>query len=451
MSSRAPTPTGKRSPVTRDSVLAADAAAAPAPTPATHRPPFTWVPTLYFAEGVPYFVVMAIATLLFKELGVDNATVTRWTNTLGLAWAFKPLWSPFMEAVPRRKLLVVLFQLMGAATLGLAALALRVPGSVVLVLVVLAFTAFGSATHDIVADGLYIASLTDRQQAGYAGWQGAFYNAARLFARGGVLVLVGVLEKTMAAAQAWSSVFLLLAGVMAVLALYHLWALPDTRGAQPAARDLRRIARTLADVIVDFFRKPGIWFAIVFIVLFRAGEGQIQSVGPLFLKDARAVGGLGLSTDQIGVAYGTAATVAFVLGSIGGGYFTSWLGLRRAMVWLVIAMNLPNLVYWWLSVARPTDLGVISAGLSVEMFGYGFGFVGVILFIMQVVARGRYTTAHYALGTGVMQLGFILSGAGSGWIQTALGYRHFFLWVLACALPVLLLSFFLPHRDEAGA
>jgi len=414
------------------------------------RSPITWVPTLYFAQGLPFFVVMAIATLLFKDLGVANEDVTKWTNTLGLAWAIKPLWSPFLEAVPSKKLLVVAFQFIGAATLGLVAFQLNLADSVTLLVGILAFTAFASATHDIASDGLYIASLTDKQQAEYAGWQGAFFNAARLFARGGVLVLVGWLEKTMAAAHAWSAVFVLLAAVMATLALYHLWALPDTRGDAPPARDLRRIARTLGEVVVDFFRKPGIWFAIIFIILFRAGEGQIQSVGPLFLKDARDVGGLGLTTDQIGVVYGTAATIAFVLGSVVGGYFTSWLGLRRAMVWLVVAMNLPNLVYWWLSVARPTDLNVIAAGLSVEMFGYGFGFVGIILFIMQVVAKGRFTTAHYALGTGVMQLGFILSGTWSGRIQTWLGYQTFFLWVLACAVPVLVLSFFLPHRDRAA-
>ena len=435
----------------RDSVLAAEAAlpaAAPPADPAARRSPIAWVPSLYFAQGVPFFVVMAIATLLFKDLGVPNADVTRWTNTLGLAWAVKPLWSPFLEAVPSKKRLVIVFQLVGATTLGLVALALNVPHSVALVLAILGFTAFGSATHDIASDGLYIASLTDRQQAGYAGWQGAFFNAARLFARGGVLVLVGVLEKTMEAAHAWSAVFLLLAAVMAVLAAYHAWALPDTRGAEPPARDLGRIARTLGEVVVDFFRKPGIGFAIAFIILFRAGEGQIQSVGPLFLKDARAAGGLGLTTDQIGVVYGTWATVAFVGGSIVGGYFTSWLGLRRSMVWLVIAMNLPNVVYWWLSTARPTDMSLIATGLSIEMFGYGFGFVGIILFIMQVVAKGRFTTAHYALGTGVMQLGFILSGTWSGEIQTWLGYQHFFLWVLACAVPVLVLSFFLPHHDE---
>jgi PAT family beta-lactamase induction signal transducer AmpG len=329
---------------------------------------------------------------------------------------------------------------------------LNLPAAFGLAVAVLAFTAFGSATHDIASDGLYIASLTDKQQAQYAGWQGAFFNAARLFARGGMLYLVGRLTAMSSTTGAWTTIFGAMAVVMAALATYHLWALPDTRSGVAAARDVVQIARTLREVIVDFFRKPGIWFAIVFIILFRAGEGQIQSVGPLFLRDPRSAGGLGLTVDQIGIVYGTAATIAFVLGSVAGGYFTAWLGLRRAMAPLVLVMNLPNLVYWWLSVARPTDLSLIGAGLSVEMFGYGFGFVGIILFIMQVVAAGRFTTAHYALGTGVMQLGFILSGTFSGAIQTQIGYERFFLWTVICAVPVLLLSFFLPHRKaEAEA
>jgi len=410
------------------------------------RSPIGWVPTLYFAQGLPFFVVVAIAPLLFKDMGIANERITVWVNALGWAWVFKPLWSPFLEAVPSKKRVVVVFQYFGAATLGLVALALQLPDAFAIAIAVLAFTAIGSATHDIASDGLYIASLSDKQQAEYAGWQGAFFNAARLFARGGMLYLVGQLKLFSSTTQAWGGIFLAMAVVLGVLASYHLWALPDTRSAVPAARELREIARTLREVIADFFRKPGIWFAIVFIVLFRAGEGQIQSVGPLFLRDPRSAGGLGLTIDQIGIVYGTAATIAFVVGSVLGGYFTAWLGLRRAMAPLVLVMNLPNLVYWWLSVARPSELSVIGGALSLEMFGYGFGFVGIILFIMQVVAVGRFTTAHYALGSGVMQLGFILSGTFSGAIQTRIGYETFFLWTVICALPVFVLSFFLPQR-----
>jgi PAT family beta-lactamase induction signal transducer AmpG len=178
-------------------------------------------------------------------------------------------------------------------------------------------------------------------------------------------------------------------------------------------------------------------------VLFRAAEGQIQTIGPLFLRDARAVGGLGLSTGEVGAVYGTAGTVAFLVGSIAGGYFTAWVGLKRAMPVLILAMNLPNLVFYYLSTVQPDALSTIAVALGAEMFGYGFGFVGIILFIMQVVASGTYQTAHYALGTGFMQLGFVLFKVISGDVQAALGYRAFFLWVLACALPVLVLSCFI--------
>ncbi len=229
------------------------AAAAPA-----RRSPITWVPTLYFAQGVPFFVVMAITTLLFTDLGMPNAQVTKWVNALGWAWVVKPLWSPFLEALASKKRLVVVFQAIGAVTLALVAFALNLPGGIPLVLAVLAVTAFASATHDIASDGLYIASLSHRQQAEYAGWQGAFFNVARLFAKGGLLVVVGVLEATLAKAHAWSAVFGLLAATMAVLAAYHAWALPDTRTDAGEAHDFSEVARTLWDVVADFFTKPGI-------------------------------------------------------------------------------------------------------------------------------------------------------------------------------------------------
>jgi len=195
-------------------------------------------------------------------------------------------------------------------------------------------------------------------------------------------------------------------------------------------------------VIADFLKKPGIWLAILFIVLFRFAEGQVQTIGPLFLIEARDKGGLGLTTEQVGGIYGTAGTAAFLVGSILGGYFTAWLGLKRAMPVLIIAMAIPNATFYYLSTALPPDLFHIGFAISVEMFGYGFGFVGMILYIMQAVAPGRFQTAHYALGSGVMQLGFILSKTISGDIQMAMGYEHFFLWTIVCGLPALLLMFF---------
>jgi len=407
------------------------------------RHPLAWVPTLYLAQGLPFYAVALVAGQMLKSMGVPNDQIARWTGLLGLAWAFKALWSPFMELAPSRRLAVVACQLIGGACLALVALALQLPMWFALCVALLAIVSLASSTHDIVADGIYIASLDAREQAAYAGWQGAFFNAAKFISLGGLLILAGALEQRFGIEAAWTTVFLLLGGLMALLGLYHIRALPATPRVGGTARSLGAIGATLLDVIKTFFAKPGIWLAILFIILFRAGEGQIQSIGPLFLRDARAVGGLGLTTAEVGWAYGTVGTAAFLIGSIAGGYFTAWLGLRRALPILILAMNLPNAAFWYLSHAQPESMALIVGLLGIEMFGYGFGFVGVILFIMQVVASGRYQAAHYALGTGFMQLGFVLFRMISGDIQQALGYRDFFLWVLLASVPVLILSRFM--------
>lgn len=415
------------------------------------RHPLSWVPTLYLAQGLPFYAVALVAGQMLKSMGVPNDQIARWTGLLGLAWAFKALWSPFMELAPSRRLAVVACQLTGGACLALVALALQLPMWFALCIALLAIVSLASSTHDIVADGIYIASLDAREQAAYAGWQGAFFNAAKFISLGGLLILAGALEQRFGIEAAWTTVFLLLGGLMALLGLYHVRALPNpsaTPKVGGAARSLGAIKDTLVDVIKTFFAKPGIWMAILFIILFRAGEGQIQSIGPLFLRDAREVGGLGLTTAEVGWAYGTVGTAAFLVGSIAGGYFTAWLSLKRALPILILAMNLPNAAFWYLSHAQPESLPAIVALLGIEMFGYGFGFVGVILFIMQVVASGRYQAAHYALGTGFMQLGFVLFRTISGDIQQALGYRDFFLWVLLASLPVLVLSRFMRLEAE---
>ena len=419
-----------------------------AAAPAARRHPLAWVPSLYLAQGLPFYAVALVAGQMLKSMGVPNDQIMHWTGAIGLAWAFKALWSPFLELAPSKRLAVVAFQLLGGAALGLVALALQLPGWFALCIALLAVVALASSSHDIVADGIYIANLSTREQAAYAGYQGAFFNAAKFLSLGGLLVLAGYLEKQVGTEFAWTAVFGLLGGLLVALGLYHLRALPGGAHDKPAGGKARDAAATLADVIRSFFAKPGIWMAILFIILFRAAEGQIQSIGPLFLRDAREVGGLGLTTAEVGFAYGTVGTAAFLAGSVAGGYFTAWLGLRRAMLWLILAVNLPNAVFCYLSVAQPASLALITGALGVEMFGYGFGFVGVILFIMQVVASGRYQTAHYALGTGFMQLGFVLFKVVSGDIQQALGYRDFFLWVLLSALPVLVLSRFMKLESD---
>jgi len=408
-------------------------------TPAA-RHPLAWVPTLYLAQGLPFYAVALVAGLMFKSMDVPNEQIARWTGVIGLAWVFKALWSPFLELAASKKRVVVVLQVTGGIALAALAVALQLPAWFALAIGLLAVVALASSTHDIAADGLYIANLSERQQAAYAGWQGAFFNGAKFLSLGGLVILAGFLEQRIGPPAAWATVFGLLGALLAGLGLYHAWALPGA--VQAAGGSVSGTAAVLVDVVRAFFAKPGIWMGIVFILLFRLAEGQVQTIGPLFLRDARAVGGLGLSTQEVGAIYGTAGTAAFLVGSILGGWFTARMGLKRAMLVLILAMNMPNLVFWYLSAVQPGSLGLVTAALSAEMFGYGFGFVGMILFIMQVIAPGRYQTAHYALGSGFMQLGFVLSKVVSGDIQHALGYRHFFLWVVLSALPVLILTRF---------
>ena len=408
------------------------------------RAPYFWVPSLYLAQGLPFFAVMQLTQYMLQDRGMAMDDITHWTAAIGFAWVFKPLWSPFIELASSKKKVVVLFELAGGAALGMVAVAMQMPFWFSAVIAMLAVVAICASTHDIACDGLYIASLDEKGQSQYAGWTGTFFNAGRVIAIGGLVTLAGLIAEKSGVVTAWTAIFALLGVVMVGLGLYNWWALPQDRNAVSTKTSAADIARTLSEVIVEYFRKPGIWVCVVFIILFRAGEAQVQTIGPLFLRAAREAGGLGLSTVELGTVYGSAGTIAFIVGSIAGGYFTARLGLKRAILPLILAVNLPNVVFYLLALYQPTNLAVIGAGLGAEMFGYGFGFVGLILYMMQVVAPGKYQTAHYALSTGIMQLGFTLFKGFSGDVQMALGYQHFFLWVLACAVPVAIMSQLIP-------
>ena len=412
--------------------------------------PARWVPTLYFAEGVPFFAVALIAGILYKRLGLRNDVITFYTSLLLLPWSLKPLWSPLIEMFKTKKFFVVALELAGGLSLALVALCLPLPGYFGYTLALLAVVAFCSSTHDIAADGLYIASLSPKEQAAYTGWQGGFYNAARFFSQGGLIILAGYLELRVGVPRAWMAIFVAMGLILMALSIYHAQVLPSGR-AERRSESIREMAATFKEVVVSFLKKPNIYLLLLFIVLYRAGEGQVVKIGPLFLVDKRVAGGLGLTTDQFGTIYGTFGTLAFVAGSILGGYFTSWLGLRRALLPLVCAMNFPNLAYVYLSTALPTSHLAVTAALSVEMFGYGFGFVGVILLMMQEIAPGKYQTAHYAFANSLMNLGLLIPGTVSGKIQLAVGYRNFFVWVLLSSIPALILSRLIPIRGGASS
>jgi PAT family beta-lactamase induction signal transducer AmpG len=412
--------------------------------------PLRWVPTLYFFQGFQFFVVMLVAGLMFKNMGVPNDQNARWTAVIGLAWAIKPLWSPFLELIKSKKMVVVAMEAIVAVCMALIALCLQLPGWFAACIAVMFVLAYAAATHDIAADGLYMASLTEKQQSSYAGWQTTFFVGSRFVAMGGLMVLAGHMETRFGVFQAWTYIFLMLALMMASLAAYNARFLPGKVHFEHEELSVASVWSTVKQVIVALLAKPGIWFAFAFIVLFRFAEGQVQTIGPLFLKDSRAEGGLGLSTEQIGAIYGGIGTAGFLLGSVLSGHFISWFRLSRAMPILILAMSLPNVVFYYLSLVKPAvdDQLHISLAIALEMFGYGFGFVGLILYIMQVFAPGPFRTAHYALGTGVMQLGFLGAKAVSGDIQVRLGYQDFFLWTIVCGLPILVMLFWVRYPAE---
>jgi MFS transporter, PAT family, beta-lactamase induction signal transducer AmpG len=402
-----------------------------------------WVPTLYFAEGIPFFAVSTLAGILYKRLGLSNAAIGLYASLLLLPWSLKPLWSPLLEMFRTQKFFVVLLEFAGGLGLALVGLSLPLPGYFRYSIALFAVVALCSSTHDIAADGLYIASLTSREQAAYAGWQSGFYSLARLFAQGGLVVLAGLFERRMGVPHAWMAIFALMGVILIAMSFYHGRMLPSGR-VDRRPENSAQMAATFWDVVVTFFRKPHIYVLLIFILLYRAGEGQVVRMGPPFLLDHRSLGGLGLATDEVGTIYGTFGSIAFLAGSFLGGYFASWLGLRRALLPLICAMNLPNLAYVYLSATLPSSPVVIGAALSTEMFGYGFGYVGVMLLMMQEIAPGKYQTAHYAFANSLMNLGLMIPGTVSGKIEMALGYRNFFIWVLVCSIPAMVLSRFLP-------
>jgi PAT family beta-lactamase induction signal transducer AmpG len=415
------------------------------------RHPLVWVPTLYFAQGLPFAVVAIMASIMYKKMGISNEDITYWTGMMGFAWVFKPLWSPLLEAARSKKAVVVACQALGGAALLTTALVLPLQGFFTFSVAILTLVAFTSATHDIVADGIYIDRLSKFQQTIYSGWLGAFWNGGKLFVQGALVGLAGELEGRLSQAASWS-ITTAVAGIILILAaLYHAWAVPAVTIERQERVTLDFIGKTTWDVLVTFCKKPGVLVAVAFIILFRLGEGQVQTIGRLFLLEPRATGGLGLSTTDMAVAYGAFSTLAFIGGSILGGYFAAWLGLKRAMFPLILAMNFPSLTFLYLAIYVPTDIYLVTAALCVEMFGYGFGFVGLTLYIMQVVAPGKYKTAHYAVGTGVMALGFNVAQMASGKIQALLGYQNFFIWGVASAIPVLVMSLLVPMPGKTTA
>ncbi len=424
--------------------------------------PLTWVPSAYFAMGMPFVILNMVCVLMFKGLGIEDSQIALWTSIIMFPWTIKFLWSPFLEIFKTKKFFVVATQLISGVGFGLVALALHLDHFFAISIAILAVIALSGATHDIALDGLYMAELSKTDQAKYIGWQGAFYNLAKLIATGLLVYIAGVLinhyEKSGATAQeaalpAWTVIMLACCAILVLLSIWHRIILPSSQKENTAAgRTSADIMKELGEVIRDFFTKKHIWLYIAFIILYRLGEGFVIKIVPLFLKADRAVGGLGLSEQQIGVYYGSFGAAAFVIGSLFAGYYIAHLGLKKALFSLVCIFNIPFLVYTYLAWVQPESIWLIGGGIVLEYFGYGFGFVGLTLFMMQQVAPGKHQMAHYAFASGIMNLSVMVTGAVSGFLSDALGYKIFFAVVMIAVIPVFIMTKFLPftYPDNAA-
>jgi len=418
---------------------------------AKQRHPATWVPTAYFAMGLPFIAIAQASALMFKNMGISDSKIAFWTSLIMLSWTLKPLWSPVLEMFKTKKHFVVITQFVTGLTFGLVALSLPLNNFFTYSIALLAVVAFSGATHDIATDGVYLSVLSSKLQAKYIGWQGAAYNLAKILAGGAFVFLAGQLEERYGVVHAWMVVMVTYGAIMIILALYHIKMLPSG-GAANKVQSLNEGFQTLWEVIRTFFQKKYIAWYIGFIVLYRFAEGFAIKIAPLFFKAAVAEGGLGLSTSEIGIVYGVFGAAAFVLGSLLGGYFIAGRGLKRSLFILCCSFNIPFAVYAFLAMTQPDNLYIIGAAVVLEYFGYGFGFVGLMLFMMQQVAPGKFKMAHYAFATGIMNLGFMIPSMLSGFMSDWLGYKLFFIWVLVATIPAFLAAWFVPfgHPDNKG-
>jgi len=591
----------------------------PSPNASKSKSPWTWVPSLYFAEGLPYTVVMLLAVVFYKKMGVSNTDIALYTSWLYLPWVVKPLWSPVVEVLRTKRFWIIAMQLLIGAGLGCVVLSIPSPMFFKISLGFLWLLAFSSATHDIAADGFYMLGLSEKDQAWYVGIRSTFYRLAMITGQGLLIILAGfiesrtglpdrvvhfkmdpieerlvvsplsqgfedsnaiqvkVLQEVEAHAYApedwgiflksinqfnldrsqgvrqgvvpqltgspgtaevdrgvskslgsvvvmelqlekqppegedrvvtvgrtagdkgirlvnaervtfndktwnqpflvvvqgdsrldpgaqarftfrsgniklsWMVTFSALAILFALFFFYHAWVLPHPETDRPGtASGLGPFFQEFAAVFVEFFKKKQIALAVLFILVYRLGEAQLVKIAPLFMLDTMEKGGLALTTAEYGFVYGTLGVVALTLGGIIGGMLASRHGLNHWILWMALAMNVPDLVFVFLAYLQPEQLSIVAGAVCVEQFGYGFGFTAYLLYMINV-SEGRHKTSHYALCTGLMALGMMLPGMVSGWIQEMLGYRHFFIWVVIACLPGILMIRFLKIDPSFG-
>lgn len=440
---------------------------------ASFRNPWWWVPTLYFAEGIPYFVVNNISVMMFTKMGVPNGDMSFFTTLLYFPWFLKGIWSPIVDVVKTKRWWIVMMQILMTAAMVLLTLTLPFPGketvaagntpiSMFLVtLVIFIITAFASATHDIAADGFYMLAHSPSSQAAFIGIRSVFYRVASVFGQGVLVAIAGLIETNGFSPlgveagnipASWQITLGVAAAVFGVITLYHTFTLPHSDQDKPrvsaeGGSTMSNNLKELANSFKTFFMKPGCLLAIAFMLLYRLPEGFLIKLCQPFLVHSTADGGLGLSTELVGTVYGVFGVVALLLGGILGGIYSSRVGLKKSLWVMAGFMTLPCLTFVYLAMAQPSNVVIITIALCIEQFGYGFGFTAYMLYMMYF-SEGEYKTSHYAVCTAFMALSMMLPGFVAGYIQEAIGYIWFFWMVMVCCFATLVVTYFADKKID---
>lgn len=416
----------------------------------TTRNPWAWIPTLYFGEGVPYVVAMSVSVIMYKRMGISNADIALYTSWLYLPWVIKPLWSPVVDLLKTKRSWIIWMQLAVSVALGAVALALHLSFFFLATIAVLWLMAFSGATHDIAADGFYMLALDEGTQAQFVGVRATFYRIAMLAGQGLLIIVAGYFENHGGIPFAWSATFLIVAGIFFLLFLYHRFILPYpvTDAQRPGSVSTDFIGEFLK-TFGSFFRKEGILLILAFLLLFRINESQLVKLITPFLLDPRSVGGLGLSTSQVGIAYGTFGVIGLMTGGIIGGIAIAKKGLRFWLLPMTLIIHIPDLVYITLSHWQPDNFPLVCGLVGIEQFTYGFGFSAYMMYMIKA-AEGEHKTAHFAICTGIMAMGMMIPGMIAGELQELLGYKTFFATVLLSIIPALIIVSLLNIDPEFG-
>lgn len=407
--------------------------------------PWSWIPTLYFAEGLPYVVVMTVSVIMYKNFNLSNTEIAFYTGWLYLPWVIKPLWSPFVDLFKTKRLWITAMQLLVGVGFAAIAFSLHLPYMIELSLAFFWLMAFSSATHDIAADGFYLLAVPEKdEQALFVGIRSTFYRISTIAGQGLLVLLAGYLiDKTENIAWSWSITFIAMAVLFLALFLYHRYILPrpSTDRSTLNGNSPRDIFKGFIDTFISFFKKPYAISSILFMLLYRLPEALLAKMTSPFLLDPIECGGMGLTTMQVGMTTGTVGVIGLTLGGILGGVCASNGGLKRWLWSMVAAISLPNIVYVIMAFAHP-QLWVINLLIFIEQFGYGFGFTAYMLFLIHY-AEGDNATAHYALCTAFMAMGMMIPGMAAGWLQELLGYKYFFILICLLCLVTVAVSCFI--------